>query len=226
MKSKLIYVFVALLITATACKKEQVTKTSDVSKSNFGVQNKHEKSDKANLRHGETIQITLDEIQKYNDETQRVIFKTVNASTRFSLWNEKLNRQLQMNDNIYGSLQKQFIQNLLNFITPDLFDFDIPMTIQTDLQIKDFERDGKILFPGNEIKSIMASLEKGGPANPFAPIGAGGPPCTCSTASDWCNFPVQLGGGCQTTKCEERKRACGTFWSYDCAGRCQMSYGN
>lgn len=154
----------------------------------------------------------------YSNDLQRFIFINIHVNSKSRLWRERINHYLQISRESSEVVTK--LNELLTFIKPELF------TKAGDISgVEKWVAANQKIF-GKDKLSYILSVMRMAPSElgnlPMPSPGNGSPSsttlrCNCSQSSDWCSGSSSY---CKTWQCSIVTNACGTFWVYDCDGRC------
>lgn len=160
-------------------------------------------------------EVTRSEIITFdNIETQKSIFNVLPAARKAYVWKEKYNALLAAPG--YTQAQKDFFNTCVSYLSEELYSSESYHDSKHN-SIQDLRTSGESLFTREQLIIIMATL--GDAAKPWS--GGNVDACECSVKSDWCDFPVDVGGHCDSNACNQQSNSgCGTWWSYSCSGDC------
>ncbi len=125
-------------------------------------------------------------------------------------WRNHVEEFLNEHGGGFNQQQQDYIQDLLDYISPEIFDTtttEYAAFIATDgVTIT----DNAITLFGAEMSFTLLVYDDGGVSDSALK-------CNCSTKSDWCsvnNYCLEGRSNCTA------QTGCGTFWGYKCNGRC------
>jgi hypothetical protein len=184
--------------------------------------------------HREALPRTYQEFTRFPLNYRRAIYSVFDAKKRSELWQSQLELALQRED--LTDNQRDVLMEAIQLATPEMF-----ATIknrqhwshrQTKQNIAELEKRARLAFGNAKAGEIFGRI---GPADlevvrmhaeaspglklagDFQQTAMAG--CSCSDVSDYCNSAFNCGaGGCTTIRDE-----CGTLWTYDCDGQCQIN---
>lgn len=153
----------------------------------------------------------------YSEDIQRFIFSMMDPVNKARIWRERIDHYLATN-NESGELAK-LLRDMQFNVLPDVFDGKSSRDKLESLVVKAVKLAGK-----DKIAYIVTTMRPSplGIGDIPSPSPGNSPPatttlsCNCSQTSDWCFSSAY----CKTWTCNLVTSGCGTFWSYDCNGRC------
>ena len=179
-------------------------------------------------------QMSRTQIIKYNEDTQKAIYRAFKPNQRFKLWEDKLNEVSELN---WTQEEEEHIFKLKKEMKEDWFSDDIKLNSNKSLMIEMFLKswisDGmeKFGWSKNLIGSMISKTEpltdtKGtllyfneNQTNivPFGLVVS----CNCNKSDDWC---PEVGGfgHCNDETCATNSNGCGTLWLSSCNGKCRL----
>jgi hypothetical protein len=219
-------VFSLVILSFLACKKsaletDGLAKKSELEKFQWLEKNK----DHVN-------EITLHQFQQLDAKFQRVLFNTVTAEKRASLWKDKLSLAASSESN---SAKRAFLEEVIRVISPEFYSENNDRLRQ---KMQSLERKSLILFSIGEVKNLFTTLERQPEiVNSDTQVNSEGetdvieddmsakPDCQCSREpyQDYCS----TGKYCQnSSSCKKTTWGCGWMLYYDCTGYCSGTYSN
>ena len=167
--------------------------------------------------------IVRQDIIIYDVQMQKEIFRRLPAERKSFVWREKF--QSFQNSRNLSNKQVTFVESLIEITSPAFFDRAIDETLNKEL--KKLITEGLNYFDDRKLLLIMTELGDEISIKTSRAIGGGfNVSCECSLASDWCDFlgssRSKCGGDCVSVS----SGGCGTFWVYDCDGRCLLTIGS
>ncbi len=163
--------------------------------------------------------VTWQEIVSFmnNIELQKQIFIALSSETRATVWIQKMDYLVTLPE--FSTQEIAYLNSVKSQITADLFVSSPAPGSANHTKLQAMRSDGEVIFPMERLFRILANLDFAGRQN-----SGGTDECSCSTTSDWCDFPVQVPGGhCSSFQCNsESSGGCGTLWTYSCDGDCTV----
>ena len=171
---------------------------------------------------GQLSQVERAEILQFEGSgQQRIIFQNLSPVRQAKMWQQNVaafasSRTLTTN-------QQTIINDVLGSINADVFSSKQDNGLPTkDALLKAIRTDVYSAFQPYQAVLILNELD-----DCLRPISGGGgqlPGCSCSSESDWCDWPVDA-GGCTGNCATAGNLGCGTLWTYPCDNICELSAG-
>jgi hypothetical protein len=168
-------------------------------------------------------QTVYDKLTSFTLSEQKNAYQTLKESEKAGLWVIHINQMLKENN--YTSEQLNIIEEAKKFLSKGLIDNE---NFKNSSQYIIWNHKVSEVFSKEKMFALFVSLSQtSNLPNTTTNLKAPESGCDCSTASDWCNFPVSGTPGtywaCDDgSACTVSNNGCGTLWSYSCNNSCKL----
>lgn len=168
---------------------------------------------KTNIRDNSTA---VKEVLEAKDQVlQKSMFRLLTIQEKSEVWQSKFMNYLEKNK--LNEQQRIFVVEISKIIKPELFDYSNHSYRKSTGESSIRKRTAE-LFGSEESYNLLATLSILKKTTPDI-IGVRTGPfgnCSCSQTSDWCHDVLT----CRSFICKTTSGGCGTFWGYNCDGKC------
>jgi hypothetical protein len=190
--------------------------------------------------HASDLPKTYEELSLFPLTYRRAIYAALPSANKSQLWRVQIERYLRRGDELTPQ-QKDVLLDALRLATPETFAATKEQSTRryrrVRQQLSSLEAQARAAFGTERAERIFARI---GPADTDTlffidkraaeavepllegideALAAANPGCSCSDASDYCSG----GFNCTPGSCIRIADECGTFWTYDCDGLCQVN---
>lgn len=163
--------------------------------------------------------ITRSQLMQYDINYQRAIYRSLSATVRMSLWQDKVQNVLSTAN--FNPTQILLINQLTSNFDTIYFDDDTTNDASFISFYNNFIVQARLSFTKQQYFQSFGHLGDYSGGIPYTPTGST-TDCGCSRKSDWCSAFTIGDDKCTEVSCYLKNSGCGTLWRFKCDGECTL----